>query len=176
MLRRSRQQYSRGFRFLFRISRLTRHCLARCCNGLIVRTLSVLRLPKQQIRGPPEVCHILKCTVGHVMRSRLLGACFSMRSVSHRGHLQSICSSSSGSSPHNRHSGIPLSGSQTASFVSKHIHKEAHEDRFLGREEILVLLITLVVASLSMPTVDSMPLMSLRLFPAFSIGQASVLA
>ena len=42
---------------------------------------------------------------GHVKRSRLLGACFSRRSVSHRGHLQRMCSSSSGSSPQNRHKG-----------------------------------------------------------------------
>ena len=41
----------------------------------------------------------LEAHSGYVKRSRLLGACFLRRSVSHRGHLQSICSSSSGSSP-----------------------------------------------------------------------------
>ena len=94
---------------------------------------------------------------GHVKRSRLLGACFSRRSVPPRGHLQSICSSSSGSSPQTDTVGIPLSGSQTASFVSKHIHKEAHVDRFVSREE-----------SWYCPAVDTMPLMSLRLTSRFS--------
>ena len=42
---------------------------------------------------------------GHVNRSRFLGACFSRRRASHRGHLQRMCSSSSGSSPQNRHKG-----------------------------------------------------------------------
>ena len=63
MLHRSRQRHSHRFGFPFRISRLTKHCLPRCCNGSIMHMHSAPCLPIPQIRGPPEICHILKCKV-----------------------------------------------------------------------------------------------------------------
>ena len=63
--------------------------------------------------------------------------------------------------------GSTLHGSQTASFVPKHSHKEAHADHFAAR---VVPFIALVVASLSRPAVDSIPLMSRRLLPAFLLS------
>ena len=105
---------------------------------------------------------------GHVKRSRLLGASFSRRSVSYRGHLQSICSSPSGSSPQKKtQRGFRSLAVKLPLFVSKHSHKGAHRDRFVAREESWYCSSLFVVASLSMPAVDSVPLMSLRLFPAF---------
>ena len=109
---------------------------------------------------------------GHVKRSRLLGACFSKRSVSHREHMFFI---SSGSSPQKKDTeGILLSGSQTALFCVTQPQRSSRRS-FRCSGGILVLFIALVVASLSTPAVDSLPLMSLRLFPRFfSIRQASV--
>ena len=116
MLRRSRQRHSRGFGFPSRISRLTRHCLARCRNGSIVHMHSAPCLPRLQIQGPPEICHILRCTVAtssdhDCLALVSLGEAFPNAGTSraYALHLQV---------PHHIKDteGIPLSGSQTASF------------------------------------------------------------
>ena len=104
---------------------------------------------------------------GHVKRSRLLGACFSRRSVSHRGHLQSVCSSSSGSSPQKGHRGDSAHWQSNCLFCVQTQPQRSSRRSFRCPGGILVQFTILVVASLSMPAVDSMPLMSLRLFPAF---------
>lgn len=104
---------------------------------------------------------------GHVKRSRLLGACFSRRSVSHRGHLQSVCSSSSGSSPQKGHRGDSAHWQSNCLFCVQTQPQRSSRRSFRCSGEILVLFMSLVVASVSTPAMDSMPLMSLRLFTAF---------
>ena len=97
---------------------------------------------------------------GHVKRSRLLGACLSRRSASHLGHLQRMCSSSSGSSPQNRYRGNPAPWQSNCLFCvqTQPQRGSRRSSRFSGG--ILVLFIALVVA----------PHMSLRLFPAFLLS------
>ena len=124
-------------------------------------------LPRLQIRGPPEICHILRCTVATSSDHGCLalvsrGEAFPTAGTSraYALHLQV---------PHHkkRHRGDPLSGSQTASFCVQTQPQRSSRRSFRCSGEILVLFITFVVASLSKPAVDSMPLMSLRLFSAF---------
>ena len=92
-------------------------------------------LPRVQIRGPPDICHILRCTMATSSDHGCLelasrGEAFPTAGTSRAYALQLQV-------PHHKTDteGIPLSGSQTASFVSKHSHKEAHGDRFVAREE-----------------------------------------
>ena len=51
--------------------RLTRHCLARCCNGSVVHMHPAPCLPRLQIWCLPEICHILcgRLVLGQVPRS-----------------------------------------------------------------------------------------------------------
>ena len=103
---------------------------------------------------------------GHVKRSRLLGACFSRRSVSHCGHSREYALHLQ--IPHHKtDTGDSALWQSNCLFCVQSQPQRSWRRSFRCSGGILVLFIALVVAGLSIPAVDSMPLMSLRLFPAF---------
>ena len=91
---------------------------------------------------------------GHVKQSRLLGACFSRRSVSHRGHLQRMCSSSSGSSPQKRHKGDSALWQSNGLFSVQTQPQRSSRRSLRCSGGILKPVIALTATSLSISVVD----------------------
>ena len=154
MLRRSRQRHNRGLGFPSRTSRLTRHNLARCRNGSIVHMQSAPCLPRLQVQGPPpEICHISRCTVATSSDHGCLSLVSRGERFPPRAPPELLLFTFSGSSPENGHRGPHSAIKELTEIVSLFGRNLGTVHDFGG-------------ASWSTPAVDSMPLMSLRLFSA----------
>ena len=172
---RSRQRHSRGFGFPLSNLESDKTVSAKCLQ--LIHCAQYTRLPvcpRLHIRGPPERCHIFEGArwppqaITVAWRLFLEAKRFPPRAPPE--HMLFTTSSS----PQNGHRGDSALRQSNCLFVSKHSHNEAHGDRFVAWEECWYCSSLWWVASLSTPAVDSMPLMSLRLFPRFVYHSASL--
>ena len=95
-------------------------------------------------------------------------------SFSHCGHRQSMWSSSSDSSPQKRNIGESALWQSKGLFCVQTQPQRSSRRFFFCSGVIMMLFKALMVAILSMPAVDSLPLMSPRLFPALLHSASSM--
>ena len=154
MLRRSRQQHSRGFGFHFRISRLTRHC-----PGKVLQLIGSCTCTRPHICPGYRFGVLKKYATSRGARWPRQAITFAWRLLLEakrfppRAPSEHICSSSSSSSPQNRHSGDSALWQSNSLFCVQTQPQRSSRTSFRCLGGILVLFTTLVVARLSMPAV-----------------------